>query len=203
MNARFEVLPGRDFGNAEPTAANHFDVNPGALFWSEMPDPASVAGAQALIMQRKKIEIHDQINLPTVLLENDFRFKSEAIEETHDIYHREAPVEFHLTRVYKLPTGADHPAATLPALESLQKVDPAGRWMLTVVAYVMDDQSPDRIKAARDALTQVWEDLTPCGITFKQIDRKYYDTQLAAARKPPTQSFGQTQSLAGVSGSGV
>lgn len=187
----------------EPSDANHFDVNPGALFWSEMPDPASVAGGQALIMQRKKIEIHDQLNLPTVLTENGFRFKAESIEETHDIYHREAPVEFHLSRTYKLPAGADQPAATLPALESLPKVDPACRWMLTVVAYVMDDQSPDRIKAARDALTQVWEDLTPCGITFRQIDRKYYDTQLAAMRKPPTQSFGQSQSLAGGSGNGA
>lgn len=168
-----------------------------------MPDPASVAGGQGLIMQRKKIEIHDQLNLPTVLTENDFRFKSEAVEETHDIYHREAPVEFHLTRVYKLPTGADKPAANLPPLESLQKVDPAGRWMLTVVAYVMDDQSPDKIKAARDALTQVWDDLTPCGIAFKQIDRKYYDTQLAAARKPVIQPFGQAQQMAGGSGSGV
>lgn len=178
-------------------------MNPGALFWSEIPDPASIAGGQALIMQRKKIELHEQLNLPTVLKENDFRFKSESIEESHDIYHREAPVEFHFTRAYRLSHGAAQPLATMPPLDTLPKVLPGGQWMLKAVAYVFEDQSPDKIKAARDALSKVVEDLTSTGISFKQIERKYYDTQLAATRNPATQSFGQTQSLAGGSGSGA
>lgn len=103
-----------------------------------------------------------------------------------------------MTRAYRLPpTGTGQPSATLPPLASLPKVDPAGRWMLTAVAYVFDDQSPEEIKKARDALINVVEDLTPCGITFKQIARKYYDTQIATARNSVAQSFGQTQSLAG------
>lgn len=197
------MLKDRDFENKEPLAANHFDVTPGALFWSEIPDPASIAGGQSLIMQRKKIEIHDQLNLPTVLKENDFHLKSEGIEERHDIYHREAPVEFHFIRFYKLSSGKSEPAATMPSMESLSKVDPAGHWVLYVVSYVFEDQSPDNIKAARDAVNKVVEDLSACGIVFMQLDRKRFDTQLAAAPKPATQSFGQTQSLAGSSGSGA
>lgn len=205
VTARYELSQDRDFGLSEPIAPNHFNVNPGALFWSEIPDPASVAGGQSLIMQRKKIEIHDQLNLPVVLTENEFRFKSESIEETHDIYHRENPVEFHLVRYYKLPANADgaaraQPLPMLPALNALQKADPAGKWMLWAVAYVQDDQSPDKIKAARDALAKVRDDLTPCGIAFRAIDRKYHDTQLAATRKPTTQTLGMTQSLAGITG---
>lgn len=204
VNASYEVLHDVDFGNKDPIPANHFDVNPGALFWTQLPDPVSIAGGQALILQRKKIEIHDQLNLPTVLQENDFRFQSEAIEERQDIYHREAPVEFHFTRYYKLGTpGATEPCKTLPKLEHLTKVDPVGRWMLVVVAYVFEDQSPENIQAARDALTKVVDDLSPTGISFVRIDRKVYDTQLAATRNPAVQSFGQTQSLAGASGNGA
>ncbi|CAN8104389.1 unnamed protein product [Discula destructiva] len=206
VKASYEVSKDRDFANVQPIAANHFDANPGALFWSEMPDPVSIAGGQGLILQRKKIEIHDQLNLPTVLTDNDFRFKSEVVEESHDIYHRESPVEFHLTRTYKLPstgTGTGQPAATLPPLESLSMVEPGGRWMLKVVAYVFDDQSPDKIKEARDVLTKVVDDLTPVGFAFKSLDRKFFDTQAAVARAPAIQSFGQTQSIVGASGSGA
>lgn len=178
-------------------------MTPGALFWSEIPDPASIAGNQSLIMQRKKIEIHDQLNLPTVLKENDFHLKSEGIEERQDIYHREAPVEFHFVRFYKAASGNPEPAATLPALESLPKVDPAGHWVLYVVSYVFDDQTPDNITAARDAVTKVVEDLAPCGIVFMQLERKAFDTQLAATRKPAVQSFGQSQTLAGSLGGGA
>lgn len=154
-------------------------------------------------MQRKKIEIWDQLNLPTVLMENEFHVHAESIKETHDIYHRDNPVEFHLVRYYKIPAQSDSTNGSfsaLPEFDSLQKADPAGKWMLFATVHVHDDQSPDRIKEARDTLLKVKGDLEPCGFSFKAIDRKYYDTQLAAPKKPTTQTLGMTQSLAGLSG---
>lgn len=168
-----------------------------------MPDPPTVAGQQALILQRKKIELHDQLNLSTVLTENSFRYKAEHVEEAYDIYHRDDPVEFHLVRCYKVPAqteGSSHsPATRLPAFDSLEPVTP-GKWMLTVVAYVTDEMTPDKIQAAREALSKVRDDLGPCGIVFKEIDRRHFDTQLAAARKPASQALGKTQSLVGTVG---
>lgn len=165
-----------------------------------MPDPSSVAGGQSLIMQRRKIEIHDQLNLPLVLSENDFRFKSEFVEETHDFYHRDAPVEFHLVRHFRLSPNPDgkQPLPTLPPFDDLQKVDPAGKWTLWAVAYVLDDQSsPEKIKAARDALTKIHDDLSSCGIVFRAVDRKHHDTSIAATRQPTTQMLGNTQQVGG------
>ncbi|KAF3765607.1 hypothetical protein M406DRAFT_329495 [Cryphonectria parasitica EP155] len=200
MTTRHLVHKDRHFGKSEPIPDNYFSVNPGALFWSEIPDPASVAGGQSLIMQRKKIELYDQLNLPLILTENDFIYKGEHIEESHDIYHRDNPVEFHLVRCYRVPAMADGgknaPSTTLPAFDSLEMVSP-GKWMLTVVSYVLDDHTPDKMQAARDALIKVKDDLAPCGITFKEIDRRHYDTQLAASRKPTSQALGMNQSLAG------
>lgn len=183
-----------------PITPNHFNVNPGALFWSEIPDPASIAGNQSLIMQRKKIEIHDQLKLQTVLADNEFRFKSEAIEETYDIYHREVDLlSFHLVRNYRLPPnvnpdGSRTPLPTLPSFDALEKQDPAGKWQLWAKAYVLDDQSPDKIKAARDALTKVRDDFGST-INFLTIDRKYHDTQITVPRQPATQTLGRTQPL--------
>lgn len=195
----------RDFGNAEPTNPNHFNVKPGVLFWSQIPDPASVAGGQSLVLQRKKIELHDQLNLHTVLLENEFRLKTESIEESYDIYHREAPVEFHLVRYHKLPPQADgpdpkQPATTLPPFESLETRDPAGKWILWVSTYVFEDQSPDKIKEARDTLLKVRDDLNASGIQFRNIDRRFLDTQLVPTRQPETQTLGMSQSIAGITG---
>lgn len=150
-------------------------------------------------MQRRKIEIHDQLNLPLVLGENDFRFKSESIEETYDFYHREAPVEFHLVRHYRLPQepGGDKPMSTVPSFEDLEKVDAAGKWTLWAVAYVLDDQSPEKIKAARDALSKVHEDLSSAGIVFRAVDRKYHDTSIAATRQMTAQTLGNLQQVGG------
>lgn len=202
MTTRHLVRKARHFGNPEPLPDNYFDANAGALFWSEIPDPASVAGGQTLIMQRKKIELHGQLNLPTVLKENGFIYKAEYIEEAHDFYHRDAPVEFHVTRSYSVPSdsGGKAPSTTLLPLESLQPTVP-GKWMLRVVSYVLDDHTPDKIQAARDALTKVKDELGPCGIQFKEIDRRHYDTQLAATRKSTSQAFGMAQQLAGTPGS--
>lgn len=156
-----------------------------------------------MVMQRKKIEIWDQLNLPTVLNENDHHIRSETIKETYDIYHRENPVEFHLVRYYNIPKEGTHytgPFSPLPSFESLQKADPAGKWMLFATIRVLDDQSPEKVKEARDLLLKIKADLEPCGFNFKAIDRKFYDTQLAAPKKPTTQTLGMTQSLAGISG---
>ncbi|PSR99284.1 hypothetical protein BD289DRAFT_479651 [Coniella lustricola] len=205
VTTRYLVHKDGHFGKSEPLPDNYFNTNPGALFWSDMPDPATVSGQQTLVLQRQKIELHDQLNLSTVLTENSFVYKAEHVEEAYDIYHRDDPVEFHLVRCYRAPAqaagaGRSHgPAATLPALESLEHATP-GKWMLTAVAYVTEDMTPDKIQAARDALFKVREDMGPCGIVFKEIDRRHFDTQIAAARKPMSQALGKTQSLVGPAG---
>lgn len=175
-----------------------------------------MAGGQSLVLQRKKIELHDQLNLPIVLTENDFRLTTESIEESYDIYHREAPVEFHLIRSHKLPpqqpptTTADgtsssaavkQPAPILPPFDTLTPHDPAGKWTLWVSTYVFEDQSPDKIKEARDALLKVRDELGSTGIQFRPIDRRFLDTQLVpAARQPETLTLGMSQSIAGITG---
>ncbi|KAJ0124766.1 rna polymerase ii mediator complex subunit [Diaporthe amygdali] len=197
VTVRYEVSKTSDFGGTGPH--KQLTTTPGALFWTEIPDPASVAGGQSLVMQRKKIEIWDQLNLPTVLNENDFRFKAQLVEETHDIYHRDDPLlEFSLVRHYTPPASFQGPASgPLPAFEELDKVDSAGKWTLWVRYHVHDDSAPEKIKAARDALLKARDDLAPCGFDFKVLDRKVFDTQLMLQRKTPaTQTLGLKQSLA-------
>lgn len=150
-------------------------------------------------MQRRKIEVDDQLNLPMVLTENDFSFKSELVEESHDFYHREVrELSFHLVRHFRLPPNpaGKQPSLTPPPFDELQKVDAAGKWTLLAVFYVLDDQfSPEKTKAARDALTKVQDDLTSAGFVFRTVDRKCYDTSIAPARQSTTQAFGNTQQV--------
>lgn len=62
LQARYEVLKDRDFGpSAPPTDLNS---TPGVLRWTDFPDPPR---NQPLLTQRKKVEIWDQSNLPTIL----------------------------------------------------------------------------------------------------------------------------------------
>lgn len=194
VTARYQVSKAIDFGGGPQQRP--LPATPGALFWSEIPDPASVAGGQSLVMQRKKIEIWDQLNLPTVLAENEFRFRSQLVEESHDVYHRDDPLlEFSLVRHHTLPASASS-SGPLPAFDTLERVDPAGKWTLWVKYHVRDDGAPEKIKAARDALLKVRDELAPCGFDFKVLDRKVYDTQLMLQRKTPaTQTLGLKQSL--------
>lgn len=152
-------------------------------------------------MQRRKIEVDDQRNLPIVLAENEFRFKSELVEQSHDFYHREfRALSFHLVRHLRLPPNpaGNEPSLAPPPFDDLPKVDPAGKWTLLAVFYVLDEQfSPEKTKAARDRLTKVQEDLASAGIVFRPIDRKCYDASIAAARQVTTQSFGNTQQVGG------
>ncbi|KAI3393424.1 hypothetical protein diail_4260 [Diaporthe ilicicola] len=201
VSARYQLSRASDFGGAGPH--RQLASAPGALFWAEVPDPASVAGGQSLVMQRKKIEIWGQLNLPVVLGENEFRLRGQLVEETHDIYHRDDPMlEFSLVRQYTAPASSSSssqgPSAPLPAFDTLDKVDPAGKWTLWVRYHVHDDSAPEKIKAARDALLKARDDLAPCGFDFKVLDRKVFDTQLVLQRKTPaTQTLGLKQSLGG------
>ncbi|KAG8164046.1 hypothetical protein KVR01_005964 [Diaporthe batatas] len=201
VTARYHVSRAADLagpGAPQQQQPKPLPATPGALFWSEIPDPASVAGGQSLVMQRKKIEIWDQLNLPVVLADNDFRYRSQLVEESHDVYHRDDPLlEFSLVRHHTPPASSSaKPSDPLPAFESLERVDPAGKWTLWVKYHVRDDGAPEKIKAARDALLKVRDELAPCGFDFKVLDRKVYDTQLVLQRKTPaTQTLGLKQSL--------
>lgn len=202
--------------SSSPSSAQHahpLNARPGALFWAEIPDPASTAGGQSLVLQRNKIEIWDQLNLPAVLADNGFRLKAESIEETHDVCHRDDPMlEFSLVRHHILPaakapspSGSDAsapapapaPATSLPAsLDGLERTDPAGKWILWARVHVNSDEvSPERIKAARDTLARVRDELRGTGIDFKVLDRRVHDTQLAVRKGPTTQTLGRTQNL--------
>lgn len=196
VTARYQVSKATDFGGPGPH--KNLASSPGALFWSEIPDPASVAGGQSRVMQRKKVDIWDQLNLPQVLTENEFKYRAQIVEESHDVYHRDDPLlEFSLVRHYTLPASFQgSPSGPLPAFDSLERVDPAGKWALWVRYHVRDDGAPEKIKAARDALLKVRDELAPCGFDFKVLDRKVYDTQLMLQRKTPaTQTLGLKQSL--------
>jgi mediator of RNA polymerase II transcription subunit 18 len=200
VSARYQVSKAIDFGAeaGAPPQQKPLAATPGALFWSEIPDPASVAGGQSLVMQRKKIEIWDQLNLPSVLGDNEFRYRAQLVEESHDVYHRDDPLlEFSLVRHHTLPSSFQGPpSGPLPAFDTLERVDAAGKWTLWVRYHVRDDGAPEKIKAARDALLKVRDELAPCGFDFKVLDRKVYDTQLMLQRKTPaTQTLGLKQSL--------
>jgi mediator of RNA polymerase II transcription subunit 18 len=199
--------------SSSPSAQTHpLNAKPGALFWAEIPDPASTAGGQSLVMQRNKIEIWEQLNLPAVLADNGFRVKAESVEETHDIYHRDDPtLEFNLVRHYRLPSpspdanaNANAPMsipmpAPLPARpDALERADPAGKWVLWARVHVLgDDKSPERVKAGRDTLARVRDELRAAGVEFRVLDRRVHDTQLAVLKGPAMQTLGKTQSLSG------
>lgn len=250
VTARWELSPTADLGGVPgppssppPSAQSHpLNAREGALFWAEIPDPASTAGGQSLVLQRHKVEIWEQLNLPAVLADNGFRVRAESLEVTHDMYHRDDPMlEFNLVRHYLLPAPAPAPAQTqtptptpaqptttttttatnphpdpvpgpapapgdapstapLPARpeDDLERADPAGRWVLWARVHVLgDDHSPDRIKAARDTLARVRDELRGTGVEFRVMDRRAHDTQIAVLRGPATQMLGKTQNLSG------
>lgn len=203
-----------------PTQSHPLNAREGALFWAEIPDPASTAGGQSLVLQRNKIEIWEQLNLPAVLADNGFRVKAESLEEAHDIYHRDDPMlEFNLVRHYKLPAqdpAPPPPSSSSPSspppppaapstaplapegIDRLDRADPAGKWVLWARVHVLsDDHSPERIKAARDALARVRDELRGAGVDFRVLDRRVHDTQLAVRKGPATQTLGRTQNLSG------
>ncbi|KUI73955.1 hypothetical protein VM1G_09467 [Cytospora mali] len=214
VTGRWELSRKADFGGESPapapapappppqTQSRPLNARQGALFWAEIPDPASAAGGQSLILQRNKIEIWNQLNLPAVMADNGFRPKAETVEETHDIYHRDDPMlEFNLVRHYKLPSPAPSAPETtgpLPDPGQLEKTDPAGKWILWAKVHVLsDDKAPEKIKAARDTLARVRDELRGTGIEFRVLDRRVHDTQLAVRKGPATQTLGRTQNLSG------
>lgn len=68
VQARYEVFKDKDFGTDTPS---NFDAQPGVLRWTDFPDPPQ-KGAAAGITQRKKTEIWEQRNLPSIMRDNNY-----------------------------------------------------------------------------------------------------------------------------------
>lgn len=70
LQARYEVLKDRDMGpSATPTDLNAL---PGVLRFADFPDPPH---GRPLITQRKIVEIWEQKKLPSILRENNYRYR--------------------------------------------------------------------------------------------------------------------------------
>ncbi|PTB63144.1 hypothetical protein BBK36DRAFT_1127356 [Trichoderma citrinoviride] len=183
LQARYEILKDRDLGpSAEPV---DLDTVPGILRWTDFPDPPR---NQPLLAQRKKVELWDQRKLLSVLQENNHQLKTETVEETYRFFRDD--VEFCLTRHYFVgplenyvplsskPAAPTAPMPTLPAWDSLTRVDAQNRWILQVKAHVVQDNKPDEIKKAQDQLLKFRADLEGV-FDFKVFDRRVHDTRVA------------------------
>ncbi|KAL6692266.1 mediator complex, subunit Med18 [Trichoderma pleuroticola] len=182
LQARYEIYKDRDLGpSAEPV---DLDTVPGILRWTDFPDPPR---NQPILTQRKKVELWEQRKLLSVLRENNHQLKTETIEEMYRFFRDD--VEFCLTRHYFVGPFEDYvplaaksapptePKSTLPAWESLTRVDSQNRWILQVKAHVVQDNKPDEIKKAQDQLLKFRTDLEGV-FDFKVIDRKVHDTRV-------------------------
>ncbi|KAL6862236.1 mediator complex, subunit Med18 [Trichoderma novae-zelandiae] len=183
LQARYEILKDRDLGpSAEPV---DLDTVPGILRWTDFPDPPR---NQPILAQRKKVELWDQKKLLSVLQENNHQLKTETIEEMYRFFRDD--VEFCLTRHYFVgplenyvplaskPAAPTAPKPTLPAWDSLTRVDAQNRWILQVKAHVVQDNKPDEIKKAQDQLLRFRADLEGV-FDFKVFDRRVHDTRVA------------------------
>ncbi|KAL6812093.1 mediator complex, subunit Med18 [Trichoderma sp. SZMC 28015] len=182
LQARYEIYKDRDLGpSAEPV---DLDTVPGILRWTDFPDPPR---NQPILAQRKKVELWEQRKLLSVLRENNHQYKTETVEEMYRFFRDD--VEFCLTRHYFVGPLEDYvplaaktapptePKPTLPAWESLTRVDSQNRWILQVKAHVVQDNKPDEIKKAQDQLLKFRTDLEGV-FDFKVIDRKVHDTRV-------------------------
>lgn len=166
-----EVSPDADFGNGATVDLNSV---PGTLRWTDFPDPLR----DTPITQRKRIDIPDQKGLIAAMADNQHTYKTEFIHETYSFIRGNE--EFTLSRYYYLPgpLGQTPPAATLPPFQDLKVVDPARKWTLNVKMNVMDDNQPEKMKKAHEALMKVKIELDQI-FDFKIIDRRIFDTRIA------------------------
>ncbi|KAE9581393.1 Mediator of RNA polymerase II transcription subunit 18 [Colletotrichum fructicola] len=173
LQARYEVFKDKDFGPTAPEV--DFNTRPGTLRWTDFPDPPQ--GGRSTVTQRKKTEIWDQRNLPAVMKDNNYLFKSEAIEETYQFFRDE--VEFCLSRHYILQmNGGGAPLTHLAPWENLSPADPGRRWMFLIKVHVHQDNKPDEILKAHEHLATIRRELEGV-FDFKQFDRRIHDTRVA------------------------
>ncbi len=66
MQLAYEVFPETNFGTAAAGTTVDFNSLPGTLRWIDLPDPLR----DTPVIQRKKLEIPDQLNLPTAMVDN-------------------------------------------------------------------------------------------------------------------------------------
>ncbi|CAK7240785.1 MAG: hypothetical protein STHCBS139747_002232 [Sporothrix thermara] len=161
---------------------------PGTLRWTDLPDPTggnNATGIVRLATQRKKLELVDMRNLPAILTENGYRFKSELIEESFSFYNNGN--EYALVRYHRLPSATPAapgapptPLASLPSWDDLltsATFDPSRQWLFFVRRHVHGDTSPEKVKKALDELEAARVQLT--GIfAFKPVDRRAHDTRI-------------------------
>ncbi|TDZ24661.1 Mediator of RNA polymerase II transcription subunit 18 [Colletotrichum orbiculare MAFF 240422] len=172
LQARYEVYKDRDFGQN----ASEADLNArsGILRWTDFPEPPQ---PRSVVTQRKKTEIWDQRNLPSVMRDNNYQFKTEAIEETYQFFKDE--IEFCLSRHYMIPpNGEGTPLTQLPPWESFNPGDPGRRWMFLIKVHVHQDNKPDEVIKAHAQLADVRRDLEGV-FDFKMFDRRIHDTRVA------------------------
>ncbi|KAH6684944.1 mediator complex, subunit Med18 [Plectosphaerella plurivora] len=174
VQARFEVFKDKDFGNATPA---NFDAQPGVLRWTDFPDPPQ-KGAGAGVTQRKRTEIWEQRNLPSIMRDNNYLLKSEAIEEVYQFFRDD--VEFVLFRHYALPPSGDGtPLATVGPWETtFTPTDPGRRWIFLIKVHVLQDNKPDEILKAHEQLNSIRRELEGV-FDFKTYDRRIHDTRIA------------------------
>ncbi|QPG98471.1 hypothetical protein C2857_007642 [Epichloe festucae Fl1] len=183
LQARYEVDKDLDL---EPTGSPmDLDNLEGVLRWADFPDPPH---GRPLITQRKTVEIWEQENLPSILRDNNFRFKTEVLEESY--YFFRGDVKFRLLRHLFTRGIEDYtplearggqqptPATMLPAWEAITPVDSQKRWFLLVERHVVQDNNPDEIRKAQDQLLAVRAELEGA-FEFRAIDRKVHDTRIA------------------------
>lgn len=200
VQLRYEVFKDKDFGGQQ-TEGHVADLNavPGNLTWTDMPEPNN---NNTPVLKRKKIEIHDQKNLINTLTngENKHRFKTEAIEESHT-YVRDG-IQFTFVRYYTFPNGgAPAPVPVLPPWDSLQKQDPAGKWLFFVKAHVLEDNSNsfeklEKLRKADEALMGVKEELAGV-FDFKVLDRRVHDTRITQQTNNVPEVLPQTVRVGG------
>ncbi|CAK7220185.1 hypothetical protein SCUCBS95973_004072 [Sporothrix curviconia] len=161
---------------------------PGTLRWTDLPDPTgsnSATGIVRLATQRKKLELTDTRNLPAILTDNGYRFKSELLEESF-LFNNNGN-EYALVRYHRLPSAAPAapgtpptPLAALPAWDELMTsatFDPSRQWLFFVRRHVHGDTSPEKMKKALGELEAARVQLT--GIfAFKPVDRRAHDTRI-------------------------
>ncbi|KAL1889747.1 hypothetical protein Sste5346_008735 [Sporothrix stenoceras] len=169
---------------------------PGTLRWTDIPDPTGGSSAteiMRMITQRKKVELADTRNLPAILTDNGYRFKSELIEESFIFYNNGN--EYVLVRYHRLPSSAPAapgtpptPLSALPTWDSITNVpggppsgappvDPSRQWLFFVRRHVLDDTSPEKMKKAVEELEAARTQLT--GIfAFVPVDRRAHDTRV-------------------------
>ncbi|KAG5914870.1 hypothetical protein E4U42_000274 [Claviceps africana] len=194
LQARYEVVKDRDMGpSATPM---DLDATPGVLRWADFPDPPH---GRPLITQRKMVEIWEQKKLPCILRDNNFRFKTEILEENHRFFRDD--VEFCLTRHFfikgiahytSLESRGDEessPLTALPAWDAVTPIDLQNRWILLVKVHVLQDNKPDEIRKFQDLLMSIRGELEGA-FDFKAIDRKVHDTRIAQ-QQPGIQALPQ------------